>query len=99
VPKDIPLFKNLPQNEYICEIVCGSNHTVALTTKGRVFTWGNNDDCALGREGEQKFPDQVILPVPITDITAGDCHTIAYNKNLNLVYFWGKYRVITSLLN
>lgn len=57
-------------------------HTVALANNGIVFTWGCNDEGALGREGPENTPLQVdsSLP-PVTDISAGDSHTIAYNTN------------------
>lgn len=70
-------------------------HTVALSNMGKVYTWGCNDEGALGREGPENTPLEVAatLKIPITGITAGDCHTIAYNENLNQVYCWGLYRV------
>ena len=73
---------------------------MALSNLGQVFTWGCNDEGALGREGPENSPLQVAdtLKIPMTDITAGDCHTIAYNKNLNQVYCWGLYRVINISL-
>jgi regulator of chromosome condensation len=69
----------------ILKIVCGGMHTVALSNQGKVYTWGCNDDGALGREGPENTPIQVSekLNIPVTDITAGDCHTIAYNQSLN----------------
>ena len=38
------------------ELVCGGLHTGALTLDGRLFTWGCNDDEALGRPGEESSP-------------------------------------------
>jgi alpha-tubulin suppressor-like RCC1 family protein len=60
-------------------------HTVALASNGTVFTWGNNDEGALGRTGAENVPIQVdeSLKTAITDITAGDSHTIAYNTSKN----------------
>ena len=70
-------------------------HTVALSTMGKVYTWGCNDEGALGREGPENTPMIVAdsLTIPVTDIAAGDSHTIAYNTNINHVYMWGLYRV------
>lgn len=31
------------------QVACGGMHTVALTTEGHVYTWGVNDEGALGR--------------------------------------------------
>ena len=70
-------------------------HTVALSNQGKVYTWGCNDEGALGREGPENSPFEVAnsLAIPVTDISAGDSHTIAYNTELNHVYIWGLYRV------
>jgi regulator of chromosome condensation len=60
-------------------------HTVALASNGSVWTWGCNDEGALGRPGAENTPLRVHskLNVPVTDISAGDSHTIAYNTTLN----------------
>lgn len=63
-------------------------HTVALSNLGIVYTWGCNDEGALGREGPENQPFQVAntLDVPVKDICAGDCHSIAYNSELGRIY-------------
>ena len=93
-PRRIPLFDQggLAANR-ILKIVCGGMHTVALSNQGKVYTWGCNDEGALGRIGAENAPFEVELKIPVTDITAGDCHTIAYNPQINQVYMWGLYRV------
>ena len=95
-PRRIPMFDmgGLVGNK-ILKIVCGGMHTVALSSAGRVYTWGCNDEGALGRPGQENTPIEVAdtMKIPITDITAGDCHTVAYNQNLNQVFLWGLYRV------
>lgn len=65
----------------ILKIVCGGMHTVALSNQGKVYTWGCNDEGALGRIGAENQPLEVAntLNIPVTDIAAGDCHSIAYN--------------------
>ncbi len=68
-------------------------HTVALSSLGKVFTWGCNDEGALGREGAENTPLEVAMPIPVTDVSAGDSHSAAYNTELNQVYIWGLYRV------
>jgi regulator of chromosome condensation len=69
----------------ILKLVCGGMHTVALSTHGKVYTWGCNDEGALGREGPENTPIEVAdtLKIPVTDVSAGDSHTIAYNTELN----------------
>lgn len=70
-------------------------HTVALCSDGVVFSWGNNDDGALGRIGAENTPLRVdgALNIPVTDIVTGDCHSIGYSTVSNLVFFWGSYKV------
>lgn len=34
----------------VLQIACGGMHTVALLEDGRIFSWGVNDEGALGRE-------------------------------------------------
>ena len=96
-PRKIPMFdQGLHPARSILKIVCGGMHTVALSNQGKVFTWGCNDEGALGREGAENTPLPVgdSLTIPVTDISAGDSHTIAYNSELSHVYIWGLYRVI-----
>ena len=49
--RKIPLFSlgpGFPANQII-KLVCGGMHTLALCSNGVVFSWGGNDDGALGR--------------------------------------------------
>lgn len=87
------LEPNLPIS--ITKLECGGMHTAALATDGSVYTWGCNDDGALGREGVECLPMKVdaALNIPVTNISAGDSHTIAYNTDKNKVFYWGCYRV------
>ena len=86
-PRKIPLFEQgaLHPARSILKIVCGGMHTVALSNHGKVYTWGCNDEGALGREGPENSPMEVAdtLKIPVTDVSAGDSHTIAYNTELN----------------
>eukprot|EP00826_Nyctotherus_ovalis_P054829 TRINITY_DN721_c0_g1_i1.p1 TRINITY_DN721_c0_g1~~TRINITY_DN721_c0_g1_i1.p1 ORF type:complete len:424 (+),score=112.26 TRINITY_DN721_c0_g1_i1:179-1450(+) len=75
------------------KVVCGGLHTLALTNEGKVYSWGCNDDGALGRSGSESEPQLVEgLEVSVAEIAAGDSHSIAYNKELGVVYMWGRYR-------
>jgi|APSaa5957512535_1039671.scaffolds.fasta_scaffold35965_4 hypothetical protein len=69
----------------IVKIICGGMHTVALASNGSVYSWGCNDEGAIGRTGPENTPLQVdsALNIPITDIAGGDSHTIAYNTHTN----------------
>ena len=67
---------------------------MALASNGTVYTWGCNDEGALGRTGDENVPYAVDgLDCPVTDVSTGDSHCVAYNTNTNQMYFWGCYRV------
>ncbi len=68
-------------------------------TSPQVYTWGCNDEGALGRpteDGEEYTPELVKMleGVVIVQISAGDCHTV-FLTNMGLVYCCGIFRVRT----
>lgn len=78
----------------VCKLVCGGMHTVAIAPSGAVYTWGCNDEGALGRPGTEDRPLFVSsLPIRCTDASAGDSHTVFYNTDLSRAFFTGLYRV------
>jgi regulator of chromosome condensation len=92
-PHSISLFNTEPSNK-VYKIACGGMHTLVLTTMGTVYSWGCNDDSALGREGTDGLPALVEgITMPVNHIVAGDSHSVAYNTELNAIYLWGEYRV------
>ena len=73
------------------DIKCGGLHSLILAENGKVYSWGCNDEGALGRDGTSEEPGLVELPWPATGIAAGDSHSIAYSCETNEVYWWGLY--------
>jgi regulator of chromosome condensation len=67
-------------------------HTLVLTTRGHIYSFGTNDECTLGRTGQENVPDLVDLKIPMNGISCGDSHSIAYNTDLNVIYQWGVYK-------
>jgi regulator of chromosome condensation len=86
----LPRALELP--EEICMIACGSMHTLALSNEGKVYSWGCNDDGALGRSGEENRPCIVTGVHSVNKLAAGDSHSVAISEKLKLVYSWGTYR-------
>ena len=43
VNKVKPTFVEALDGVFVSQITCGWSHSVALTSKGRIFTWGNGD--------------------------------------------------------
>ena len=68
--------------------------------RAQVYTWGCNDEGALGRtteDGQEYEPGAVasLDQVAVVQVSAGDSHTAALAKNGN-VYCWGVFRVRTG---
>jgi alpha-tubulin suppressor-like RCC1 family protein len=63
------------------QIVCGGWHTIGLTKKGEVFTWGNNGSGQLGHgdNDERTIPTKVagLDGLFIIQISCGNSHTAA----------------------
>lgn len=86
-PAAIPDFE-----EKFLQVECGGMHTVALSASGEVWTWGVNDEGALGRKtggsawekepesgkADSTTPGKAVLPagVKATQVAAGDGFTL-----------------------
>lgn len=44
------------------KIACGTSHTIILTDSGQVYSWGCNQNAALGRGGDEIVPGLVEIP-------------------------------------
>lgn len=80
------------EKERICDVDCGFEHMVALTTGGKIYTWGANRRCQLGL-GDLKSraePTHVFAleDIKIVKIAAGGWHTLALSED-GIVYSWG----------
>ncbi|KJE93729.1 Rcc1 protein [Capsaspora owczarzaki ATCC 30864] len=89
-PTPLRSIENVP----IVRMAAGGVHTVAITAKGQVYSWGCNDEGALGRSGEEAEPALVkglIENEFIVAVTCGDSHTNVLSDK-GVVYGWGTYR-------
>jgi regulator of chromosome condensation len=79
----------------VVHLACGGMHTVAVGESGQVWTWGCNDDSALGRDGAEDIPILVsaaeFAKDRIVSASAGDSHTIALSDS-GRVWSWGTYK-------
>lgn len=81
----------------IAKICCGALHTLALSDAGNVYSWGCNDDYALGCKPQKVgTPELVQLGHKVDLISAGDSHSLAANSVNGILYFWGVYRDISK---
>lgn len=77
----------------ISRMECGGMHTVVLTPMGTAYSWGCNDDGALGRtDGNDSLPGLVPLTQRINGLSLGGSHSIFYNTELSTAFFCGLYR-------
>ena len=92
------VMKKLAEHNII-QVAAGAMHTLALTREGNVFSWGCNDDGALGRpnpEEESNAPDLVCFPekcngtrpTRMIQVSCGDCHSASVDDK-GQVWLWG----------
>ncbi|TSQ69508.1 Regulator of chromosome condensation [Bagarius yarrelli] len=88
-----PALVTLP--EAIVQAVAGGMHTVCLSDTGTIYTFGCNDEGALGRdtseEGSEMVPGKVELAEKVVQVSAGDSHTAALTED-GTVFIWGCFR-------
>jgi len=77
------------------DIVAGGMHTICLNKDGEVWTFGCNDEGALGRNIEEEedafVPGKVEIDSRVVQITGGDSHSAALTED-GIVYAWGTFR-------
>ncbi|XP_078486941.1 regulator of chromosome condensation isoform X2 [Ciona intestinalis] len=85
-------------DEKVKRVVAGGMHTVCLTDQHKIYTFGCNDEFALGREtadDDSEYEPKLIVG-PLTErrvvhISAGDSHTCALTDG-GKVFVWGSFR-------
>ena len=87
--------------KHICEIAVGTMHVLCVSAGGGLFSWGCNDDGALGRVSSDGSdggpsdvePHQVSMPsgVAVRKVSCGDCHSCALDDR-GRVWLWGTYK-------
>ncbi|DBA03336.1 TPA: hypothetical protein N0F65_004613 [Lagenidium giganteum] len=90
-----PRIVSMLQHKQVVRVACGGLHSAAVTQDGEVYTWGCNDDGALGRTGEENLPAKVEGFGPdqvcVVQVVGGDCHTAVVTL-AGQVYTWGSYK-------
>ncbi|ELA42205.1 uncharacterized protein VICG_00848 [Vittaforma corneae ATCC 50505] len=66
-PIEQPFFRN----KNIVKIAAGKLHAFILCENNELYSWGVNDDRALGREGDERAPTPVAITQKIMDICCG----------------------------
>ena len=75
------------------DIVCGTDHVLALTAQGKVYSWGNGQQLQLGRRVVERTRLNNLHPrefglKKIKAIGAGSYHSFAISQD-GAVYAWG----------
>ncbi|XP_067667414.1 probable E3 ubiquitin-protein ligase HERC1 [Haliotis asinina] len=78
----IPMCVSALCGHFVTDIQTGSDHTIALTSKGEVWVWGNNSDgqLGLGHTNSIREPQQItgLATKNIRQISAGRTHSAAW---------------------
>ncbi|ORY08112.1 RCC1/BLIP-II protein [Basidiobolus meristosporus CBS 931.73] len=86
-------------DENIVDIFVGGLHNLALSKDGKLYSWGCNDQKALGRAGDEYEPAPVegLEDVKIVKVACGDSVTVALSDEGH-VYTCGTYRSAEGIL-
>jgi regulator of chromosome condensation len=80
----------------IVDVKAGGMHSLALTKSGEIWSFGCNDEGALGRnteeEGSETKPRKIELPGKAVKISAGDSHSACLLED-GRAFAWGSFRV------
>lgn len=87
----IPQRMSFFDDKKIKKIQCGTIHTLVITEDDKLYSWGCNDEYALGREGDEFFPGEIQIPEKPIDIACGASISACLTENNN-VYVWGTFR-------
>ena len=90
-PRPTPIAFFSPYS--ICQISCGTDHVLALSTTGRVYAWGNGQQFQMGRRVIERSRSNGLIPRPlglskIRLIGAGSYHSFAVSMT-GETYAWG----------
>eukprot|EP01132_Coremiostelium_polycephalum_P002758 gene2758-3432_t len=82
------------QNIKWSKVVFGAQHSLAITTTGLVFSWGNNNNgqLGLGHTNSKLVPVRISVldqvGSPIVDLAAGGYHSAIITEQ-GIAYMWG----------
>jgi alpha-tubulin suppressor-like RCC1 family protein len=88
-----PRLNEFFNDKEITSIAAGGLHTLALSKTGQVYSWGCNDEMALGHGKEEFFVGKVegLDNITIVEIACGDSISAALSSE-GKVYTWGTFR-------
>lgn len=69
----------------------GIIHALVTTDDSKLYSRGCNGERALGGDGDESAPMEVVIPEIPVDITCGASISVRLTENNN-VYVWGAFR-------
>ncbi|KAJ2866966.1 hypothetical protein GGH94_001133 [Coemansia aciculifera] len=83
----------------VVDVACGGLHTMALTEAGALWSWGCNDQQALGRSGDEfvAAPVEGLDGVRVVRVACSDSATFALTEE-GRVYAWGTFRSAEGIM-
>eukprot|EP01127_Copromyxa_protea_P016647 TRINITY_DN4982_c0_g1_i1.p1 TRINITY_DN4982_c0_g1~~TRINITY_DN4982_c0_g1_i1.p1 ORF type:complete len:695 (-),score=59.81 TRINITY_DN4982_c0_g1_i1:38-1831(-) len=80
-----------PSTVSVTSVACGGNHSVAVTSDGTAWTWGDNrfGQLGFGHREDIEEPMPISLPTKIVSAVCGDFHTFLVDEE-GEVYACGK---------
>ncbi|OLY85464.1 Protein pim1 [Smittium mucronatum] len=88
-----PYILSVLEDKGIVDIASGGLHNIAITNQGKLWSWGCNDQKALGRSGDEYVPMPVegVDDLVFVKVACGDSISVALTND-GSVYTWGTYR-------
>ncbi|KAI5148775.1 regulator of chromosome condensation [Enteropsectra breve] len=87
----IPTKHEFFEDKEIEQIACGRIHSMVLCKGNKLYTWGVNDDYALGRDGEEEQPELVDFSEQIVMMAGGASFSALLTKKGH-VYGCGTFK-------
>ncbi len=90
--REVPVAVHLPSGTTVTAIGAGAGHSLAVTSAGRVLSWGYNNtgQLGLGDRNDRNVPTEVPLPADatFTAVAGGSAHSLALASD-GRMWSWG----------
>eukprot|EP01083_Nonionella_stella_P095542 268247_1 len=86
----VPTLVSSLSGASVSHIACGQNHTMCITSCGRVYSWGwaKYGQLGLGTRTNQRYPVEIDGFSNIKQVSCGDRHSIAISRD-GLIFSFG----------
>ncbi len=92
----LPALIQYLSSKTVIEICCGCNHSLALSSEGEVYAWGDNETGQIGNGEDgydicQLFPHKLCNPnnERVKSIACGSFHSLGLTES-GIVFVWGQ---------